>query len=140
MLTNNMKESKDNFVNVPDYGSGLMSEVLRFIYCNKVENLTAIAHKLNYAAEKYQLDGLKELCLEKIILSLSSENVLKSLVIANRVSNAKDLSDHCINHIISFNLNEALPASKEWKDLPQDIVTRIVREMAKRHFVQELTT
>ena len=55
MLTNNMKESKDNFVNIPDYDSGLMSEVLRFIYCNKVENLTSIAHKLIYAAENYQL-------------------------------------------------------------------------------------
>lgn len=101
MLTNDMQEAKENAANVPDFDSSTLLELLRFIYCNEVEDLNKVAHELIYAAEKYQLGGdLKEMCVDSIVSSLTTENVLKSLMIACRVSETINLFDECVDFIV----------------------------------------
>lgn len=98
MLTTDMKETQNNIVTVPeDYI--IMKEVLRFIYINEVESLTAIACELVFAAEKYQLDDLKALCIDSIMESLSIKNVLNALLASDRLTKSEKLKHKCIEMI-----------------------------------------
>lgn len=99
MLISNMQEPTEDFANISDYDSIIMKEVLRFIYYNDVEDLQGIAHDLVFAAEKYHVKYLKELCLDTLIASLSIENALKLLMIADRLSNASELFNESVKVI-----------------------------------------
>lgn len=103
MLKPDTKEAKESSVDVPDFDSKVMRELLRFIYCCEVERVDEMAHNLVYAAEKYQIDELKEVCIESLICSLSIENALKSFVIADYI-NAEELTRECLDIIIRFAL------------------------------------
>lgn len=100
MLTNDMQESRQNVANVLDFDSNVMREMLRFIYCNEVEGLDEISRELIYAAEKYQLEKLKEICTDNIIASLEVKNIVESLIISDRVSNTKRIYAKCVDLII----------------------------------------
>lgn len=99
MLSNDMKEANEGIVNVPDFNMTTMKEILRFIYCNKVENLDEIARNLIYGAEKYELEGLKKICIDSIIKTLTVKNVIPSLVIADRVSESGKLYEKSLEFI-----------------------------------------
>ena len=105
MLENDVKELRGNFAYVPDFDYVVMKEVLRFVYYNEVENLHIVAHDLIYAADKYQLKDLKDLCLVPIISSLAIDNAVKSLLIADRVIGTKNLFEECVNSIMRLSLN-----------------------------------
>lgn len=102
MLTTDMQESKKSAVNVPDFDSETICELLRFIYYYEVEDLENVAHKLIYAVEKYQIEDedLKKMCVDSIVSSLTTENVLNSLIISCRVSETDNLFDECVDFII----------------------------------------
>lgn len=93
LLNTKMKEKEDSVV---------MREVLRFIYSNEVENLSAIVNELVFAAEKYQLEGLKELCVDSIIEALNTENVFQSLMAADRLTKAEELKKKCVGMIVRY--------------------------------------
>lgn len=100
MLTKDMQEAREGCANVPDFDSKIMKEILRFIYCHDVGSVDEIARDLIYAAEKYQLDELKKICLASIIKLLSIENVVGALVISDQVSEAVYLNEKCLDLII----------------------------------------
>lgn len=99
MLTSKMQEAAEGFANVPDFDAKVMKEVLRFIYYAEVENLSEISHDLVYAAEKYQLDELKRMCLVDIKLNLKVSNLIESILIAEHV-NAADLYVKCVDLMV----------------------------------------
>jgi speckle-type POZ protein len=96
MLKINMKEAKQGSADVPDFDSKIMREVLRFIYCGFVFDIDEMSQDLVFAAEKYELEGLKKLCIDNMISMLSSANVLQFITIADRVSNGKRLLEECM--------------------------------------------
>lgn len=98
MLTSDMQETQNNIVKVTE-DSVVMKEVLRFIYSNEVENLDAIANELVFAAEKYQIDDLKKMCLDNIIKTLNTENVLQTLVAADLLTKSEKLKEKCFEVI-----------------------------------------
>lgn len=77
-----------------------MNEVLRFIYCNVVENLTEIANDLVFAAEVYGIDQVKDLCIESLVKTIVTENVVDLLITADLISDAKNLYENCLEFII----------------------------------------
>lgn len=95
MLSTDMQESQQGSTDVPDFDSTTMKEVLRFIYSNKVDNFDDPV--LVFAAEKYQLEELKQLCIENLQKTLSVKNVVESLVISDKISNAKKLYEKCLD-------------------------------------------
>jgi speckle-type POZ protein len=99
MLSGDMQEAQEDFVRVPDFDSKVMKEVLRFIYCTQVENLDHISRDLIYAAEKFHIEELKEICMSNIIETLSTENVVDSLMISERLSNTKKIFVKCLDVI-----------------------------------------
>jgi len=84
MINIKMTESKSNTVNIKDIDGKTMTEILRFIYTQEVNNIKELATKLLYGAEKYQLDKLKKLCLASMIENLSVENALDYFLLADK--------------------------------------------------------
>jgi BTB/POZ domain len=83
-------------VDFKEFDSNVVEKLLRFIYCGKIENFEEIASKLIFAAEKFQLVQLKEMCMQCIIQSLSIENVIPSFGIATNISGTKELFMKCV--------------------------------------------
>jgi speckle-type POZ protein len=100
MLKNDTKEAKENSADVPDFDSKTMKEFLRYIYSNEVQDLESIARDLVFAAEKYEIDGLKKICMESLHASISTENVVQTLKIADRVSESENLFNKCLDVIV----------------------------------------
>lgn len=98
MLSSSMSESKTKQAVMEDIKGNTLIEMLRFIYTGTVENLESIASNLLYAAEKYDLTELKLRCADELIKTLSSENVFKSLVLADQC-NAERLKQKCFEFI-----------------------------------------
>jgi hypothetical protein len=61
----------------------------------RVEKIEAVAESLLYAAEKYQVLGLKNVCLNQIKKTLTAENVWDALQLADTF-NAKLLITECV--------------------------------------------
>jgi speckle-type POZ protein len=85
MLTTEMREAMSKKIVIDDIDGETMLELLRFIYTNKVENLTKLAQNLIYAAEKYDIPELKLICAQKLIDQITNDNVFENLVLADRL-------------------------------------------------------
>jgi speckle-type POZ protein len=96
MLKTNMKELGTKTVKIEDFDSKSMQELLRFIYCEEVQDLKEIAKDLIYAAEKYEVNQLKEICIEELSKNVSDENVIELLIIADRISGTEELIKACL--------------------------------------------
>lgn len=96
MLEHVMKEANGSSVDIPDCDSVVMKELLRYVYCYEIQGLQKIAHKLVYAAEKYQLDDLKEICINEIVSAITVDNVLESLVIGDLFDKTGNLLRRCL--------------------------------------------
>jgi speckle-type POZ protein len=94
MLSNNMKQE---FAEVPDFSSEIMREVLLFIYSGVSENCDKFTTKLIFAADKYGLEGLKQICIEKLVKNLTNENIIDVLLVADKISGCDNLFEECVN-------------------------------------------
>lgn len=96
MFEHDMVEKKLNVVQIPDVDHDVLKEMLRFLYANRVENVEALAGELIVAADKYRIDGLKEMCEEVLGDNITVENAVQILVIADR---------HCIERLKNRAIN-----------------------------------
>ncbi|XP_053598186.1 speckle-type POZ protein B [Microplitis demolitor] len=80
MLTTEMRDK----ITIQDVKPEIFSHVLEFIYTDKVTGLNDIAEDLLTAADKYQIQTLKQMCVESLCLSLNIENAAKLLLLADR--------------------------------------------------------
>ncbi|XP_033221404.1 leucine-zipper-like transcriptional regulator 1 homolog [Belonocnema kinseyi] len=95
MLMSNMKEALSNFVEIKDMSADVFEELLRHMYTGKVENLQNLGLEILKAADKYDLDHLKNVCEEFINKRLTHENVVNIVKIAD-THNANFLKEQCI--------------------------------------------
>lgn len=93
-----LADIEENILKVPE-DSSIMKQVLRFVYHQEVENLNEIARDLVFAAENYELKELKKLCIDSMIASLTTKNVLPTLMTAYRLTKSKLLKDKCFDMI-----------------------------------------
>lgn len=100
MLTRpEMKEAREGSVKISDFDSKTLKELLRFIYSNQVEGLNEIARELFFAAEKYNLELLKKLCIESVISTLTVNNIAGAIEIT-KVDGTEELYQACLDMII----------------------------------------
>lgn len=100
MLRSDTQEAQIRSVKIMDFDSMVIRELLRFIYCDKVEGLRKVDRELVFAADKYQLDDLKKLCLDSITSTLDLDNVLESFEVSYHVSDAEHLMESCLDMIV----------------------------------------
>lgn len=98
MFEHDMMEKKLNEVQISDVDYDVLKEMLRFIYADRVENVENLAGELIVAADKYRIDGLKEVCEEVLGDNISVDNVVQILVVADRHS-IENLKNRAINFI-----------------------------------------
>jgi BTB/POZ domain len=96
ILTADKKNDKIPSVVNAEFDSKTVMEVLNFIYCAKVDNLEAYSYSLIFAAERYQLDELKNICMLSIINRITPKNLLDCFLIAHHISGCDELFSRCI--------------------------------------------
>lgn len=98
MLEAEMEETKLNEAKVDDVDSDAMMELLRFLYCKRVENIENFDDKLLFAANKYGVDDLIPICVKSLSENLDIENVGSILTIAHML-NLANLKVACFDFI-----------------------------------------
>ena len=125
MFQAEMTEKKTRKVEVTDLDPDIVSELLTFIYTGQTPKLTkgqtskddTYAKGLLQAAEKYQLEQLKKICVEKLCNNVDVKNCLDYLVIGD-LFQADKLKKACLQ-IISINIRSVFK-SKDWKEAFKD--------------------
>lgn len=112
MFASNIKEKVSNAKTISDTTPELFTEVLRFIYLNRVENLETLAQDLLPLANKYMIDDLKDLCERSLFDQIDENNVLEFLVFAD-VYNAESLNNKLLTFIRS---HKYLTKTKEFDE------------------------
>ena len=83
MFQSNMKENDTKTVTIDDFKAEVISEMLNFIYTGSIssqDTISEIATELLAAADKYQLDLLKNICEEILCSILELTNCVEYLV------------------------------------------------------------
>jgi len=103
MLKIEMKESESGRVSIEDIKQETMAEMLYFIYTGLVNDsaLTEISDvvELLFAADKYQLDTLKDICQDKLCSLLDAGNVIEFLILGEKYQAAK-LKDSAMMEVV----------------------------------------
>jgi hypothetical protein len=70
--------------NIRDIDGATMTEVLRFLYTNKIKNIKGRESKLLFSAEKYELNDLKKHCVDLMAKNLCIENAFEYLMLSEQ--------------------------------------------------------
>ncbi|KAG8173658.1 hypothetical protein JTE90_010543, partial [Oedothorax gibbosus] len=83
MLNCEMEEKLTNCVKITDFDPPTVRKMLNYIYCGQVEDLTPeVASQLYSAAEKYNLQDLKDICDGYLSNNLSVDIFCDALILA----------------------------------------------------------
>ncbi|XP_037821033.1 speckle-type POZ protein B-like [Lucilia sericata] len=116
MFEHEMQENKLNRVEITDIDPEVIQEMLLFIYTGVVTKLYKMAKFLFVAADKYALEGLKEMCEKKLCEQLSIEIAAETLILADRLS-AFELKEKAIK-FINDNSSEVVK-TEDWKNMQE---------------------
>lgn len=99
MLTHDMDEKESGIIHIKDLSLNVIEGLLYYIYCEdrygEIPKLDEIDINLYHAAEKYQFDELKILCLKSIYARLEYGNALEVLTFA-KLFNLRTLHSCCL--------------------------------------------
>ncbi|XP_014237848.1 speckle-type POZ protein B-like [Trichogramma pretiosum] len=99
MFSNDMLEKKSQTVDMNDISYDAAVEMLRYIYIGSVETQEfSLTAEVLAAAEKYQLEELKNKCERIICSNLTTENAVQALRIADMYS-AKHLKNKTVDFV-----------------------------------------
>ncbi|GFT94796.1 speckle-type POZ protein B [Nephila pilipes] len=120
MFSNEMKEAIDNEVHITDIDAPTLEAMLRYIYTGQTGSLSdVLAGDLLFAADKYQLEGLKKVTCNYLKSNVSVQNVLQLLVLGD--NHAQDLKDFAMDFIRDeCSEFSSLENTEEWKTLVEE--------------------
>lgn len=102
MFTTDMQEKKDGSAKFEDVDSTVLQEVLNYVYNGKAQiGNVQDASDIMYAAEKFGLQGLKEICSDVLKEKLCHNNVIGILITAD-MFRLKELEDLCLEIIVEL--------------------------------------
>ena len=117
MFQANMKESQSGKVAIEDIKPEIMNEILHFIYTGSLAKetvTTEFAIELLAAANKYQLEALKDICQDKIRSVLDEENAIEFLILGEMYQ-ANKLKDAAMMEVV-YNMPE-IAGTEDYKKL-----------------------
>ncbi|UYV69899.1 SPOPL [Cordylochernes scorpioides] len=106
MFEHDMKENRESLVEIEDMEPEVLEEMVRFIYTGQSPKLDSMADRLLPAADMYGLERLKAMCEVSLASTLTSENAMKVLVLAD-THNALQIKTHTMSFIYE-NFDEIL--------------------------------
>ncbi|GFY69482.1 TD and POZ domain-containing protein 4 [Trichonephila inaurata madagascariensis] len=81
MFKHNLKENLTNCLEINDLSPEVVKAMINYIYSGKIEDLNLeMAIQLYPAAEKYDIQDLKKICVNFIVSHLTEENVCDILL------------------------------------------------------------
>jgi len=83
MFQSNMIESQTNTVNIEDLQPKVVDEMLQYIHTGVSLNIDKYPQELLAAADRYQLDQLKDNCEVTLIASLDVDNCVSLLILSD---------------------------------------------------------
>ena len=139
MFQSNMREKESGKIEIQDLTHEVVSEMLQFIYTGAVnKNLSEdFVRELFIAADKYQLDLLKNMCEEMLSSVVSIKSCLKNLSLA-KLYMTKTLKKSSLEFIMKNTV--AVTTSKEWLDCIKDqpeLAAEVTQAIAKNCYNPE---
>ena len=131
MFQAEMAEKKTRKIEIPEFDPPTVSALLTFIYTGQTPNLDDHAEDLLMAAEKYQLDQLKNFCVKKLCNNIAVNNCLNYLVIGD-LFRADDLKKASLQ-FITKNMGSVFK-SKDWVECLKDhptIMAEVINAFAR---------
>jgi hypothetical protein len=84
MFKEGTKEREDNYVNIEDMDSDVFEVFLRYLYSGQVDKLAEMFTDLFTAADKYDVQLLREICMQQMVKNISVDNAVEMLALADR--------------------------------------------------------
>ena len=109
MLQSEMSECVTGKIQIADANKDVFEEMMRYMYCAKVDEKFTQFKELLILADKYQVDELIKYCGTKMVESLNKDNVLQIGIFAE-LHNAEDLMKECVKFII-----DNKPGNPKWR-------------------------
>ena len=100
MFTHDVLENKLNSVTITDVDYDILKEMLRFIYKDEIEHMETVANDLFIAADKYDIQDLKDECANYIANNINLENAIEIFELAAKY-NAEKLKTQAMNFMKS---------------------------------------
>ena len=118
MLSNGMKESKQQEIQIHEWSYDSFLSMLEFLYTGQIEQFDAnSAVNLLSLVDHYTLDGLRELCENTLIRSIKLDNACLLLRMSEQ-SGAQMLKKYCLQYVLSN--FEKIVETKAFDDLKSD--------------------
>ncbi|XP_057319524.1 speckle-type POZ protein-like isoform X1 [Microplitis mediator] len=131
MFSHDMIEKKENRIPVQDITSEIFEKLLEYIYTDEVTDLDADAERLLEAADKYQIQSLKDICQESLSKTLTVENSLKIMDKAD-LYDAQELLQFT-NDFITSNIKEIIE-TQDFKNLEKSNLAMAYQLLKKFSF------
>ena len=108
--------SNTKVVDIDDIDPDVFHQMLRYVYTGHVTDLhkDSMAEELYLAADKYQIDSLKDLCEESMTWNMNIHNVIAILVLAY-VHTSPKLLDKALEFLVKN--KKEIWKRPEWKQL-----------------------
>ncbi|XP_054720619.1 speckle-type POZ protein-like [Uloborus diversus] len=115
MFEHDMKENRQDTVNLVQMKVETVRDMLRYVYCGKIRDLSpAEALNLYVAADHYDLQELRAICRDVIVLDISIENVCDIVEVADLHDDESLIKE--LKSFLSKNGKKIIKTEK-WKDI-----------------------
>lgn len=86
MFNHGMKEQKESRIDITDFDAEVIEQLLFFIYSGTVDldQIERLASKLFAVADKYEIEGLKIICEQALIVNLKIDNIAEILQLVDK--------------------------------------------------------
>ena len=105
MLQTCMKEGQTGEIIIEDMAPGTLRMLLEFVYTGTVDDITEGLEEVLYAADKYEMISLVDVCVENMKESASPENILTFWKSAER---------HSLQHLKQFIIQKIRSEKQEF--------------------------
>ncbi|XP_035221480.1 BTB/POZ domain-containing protein At1g01640-like [Stegodyphus dumicola] len=126
-------ESNDNRIDITDIDPDILEELLKFFYCGKINPSSySRAHDLYFAAEKYFVSDLKDMCRDIIISYLTITSAVETLILADKHKD-KEMMQKAITFIASS--FQYVKSTEPWIILQQEnspLATKVLSEVVEK--------
>ena len=108
-------ENKRNLFKINDHDPAIVEQMLEFVYTNKIPDASECSIELLLIADQFNLKDLVHLCESDISKTLSVDNAVKILNVADKVPEASRLQQLVLQFVAENIL--AVVGTEDWKNV-----------------------
>jgi len=139
MFQSDMTEAQTKRVDIQDLQPDVVNDMLLYIYTGNTPNLNRVAGELLAAADKYQLEQLKNICEERLCNSLEIGNSVSHLVLGDMYQ-AQQLKRMSLQFVVR-NMSSVV-RSRDWRERLIDhpaLMAEVMEAMARKESGDTIT-